>query len=558
MLSWLGAVCGILSGLLMVLLYWLVQWPAEHFMFGGGDGFAALTDWQRALLPIISCFLLVVFFIWLPAKYHKLGIPYVIERLNYHQGVLPVVNGVVQFFSVAIALAGGLSIGKEGPAVHIGATFGSLLAQRNRLPQFGVETLLACGVSGAIAASFQTPLGGVLFAFEVIFLEYRVQYVLPVLLSSVAGMLVSQYFLGALSVFRVNNFSATLLNLDLLLACLTLVLSIVVLALLFNRVQKILWPLSRLPIWTRFSLVAMVTSLAAYYLPDILGGGYDPLVKVLSGETLMYSLLVFLVAKTLLTSFTIGLGIPGGMIGPTLIIGGVAGVQVAFVFGEGMGIHHELALFALLGMAGMMAACFQAPLTALITVVEMTHSSEAIVPALFVIVLACLIMRLIFQEESVFVSRLHFAGLSHTLNPFKHHLMLHSVQPVSEEVVVLPAYASPEEVKDLGASTLDFAAFRVDDNWRIARRAHMLEALEALNQGPQPWLVADGDHILMNLLEAVESTSIDEIEDPDSLASVADWFHQTQASDVLVVFSKSHQVSVISRRTMDQFLFKDR
>lgn len=527
-------------------------------MFGGEDGFSAMPDWQRAFLPIVACFVLIVMFTWLPAKYHKLGIPYVIERLNYHQGVLPLMNGVVQFFSAAIALAGGLSIGKEGPAVHMGATFGSFLAQRSRLPQAGVETLLACGVSGAIAASFQTPLAGVLFAFEVIFLEYRVQYVLPVLLSSVAGMLVSQYFLGSLSVFHVSDFSTSLLNLDVILACLTLVMSIVCLALLFNKVQKMFWRLNHLPIWVRFSIVALATSLIAYYLPEVLGGGYGPLVKALSGETLMFSLLVFLIAKTLLTSLTIGLGIPGGMIGPTFIIGGVAGVQVALIFGERMGIHHELALFALLGMAGMMAACFQAPLTALIAVVEMTHSSEAIVPALFVIVLACLCMRLIFCEESVFVSRLHFVGLSHTLNPFKHHLMLHSVKSVAEEVNVLPVCALIEQVKDLGASVLDYVVFSTDDGWRIARRVLMVEALESLNCGPQSWLVASDEHIMMNLFEAVESTGIEVLDDPESLASVADWFHQTQASDVLVAFSQSHQVSVVSRRKLDQFLFKDR
>ena len=159
------------------------------------------------------------------------------KTTNYHHGNLPVWNAVVQFFSAAIGLAGGLSIGKEGPAVHLGATLGGYLAEKAKLPQYGVETLLACGVAGAISAIFQTPLAGVLFAFEVIFLEYRQRYVLPVLLSSVIATLVSHFFIGPLDIFSVESISSVLLSIDLFFACSVLVIFIVLLSALFLHTQ---------------------------------------------------------------------------------------------------------------------------------------------------------------------------------------------------------------------------------------------------------------------------------------------------------------------------------
>ncbi len=171
----------------MAFFYAAIYLPARYIIGTDFDTFESLPVEWRVGLSLLACIVLALVFTLLPSRLHKVGVPYVVERLNYHNGNLPLWNGVVQFFTAAIGLIGGLSIGKEGPAVHLGATLGGYLAEKAKLPQYGVETLLACGVAGAISAIFQTPLAGVLFAFEVIFLEYRQRYVLPVLLSSVVG-----------------------------------------------------------------------------------------------------------------------------------------------------------------------------------------------------------------------------------------------------------------------------------------------------------------------------------------------------------------------------------
>ncbi|QKK81443.1 chloride channel protein [Marinomonas primoryensis] len=548
-LALLGALCGLLSGLLMAFFYAAIYLPARYIIGTDFDTFESLPVEWRVGLSLLACIVLALVFTLLPSRLHKVGVPYVVERLNYHNGNLPLWNGVVQFFTAAIGLIGGLSIGKEGPAVHLGATLGGYLAEKAKLPQYGVETLLACGVAGAISAIFQTPLAGVLFAFEVIFLEYRQRYVLPVLLSSVVATLVSHYLIGPLDIFSIGDLSLVVFSMDLFFACFALVVLIVLLSALFLHTQKALWRLSGLSVWVRFMSVAIATSLAAVYLPEALGSGYSSLTHLLSGDVILYSLFLLIVVKTALTAFTIGLGIPGGMIGPTFIIGGLAGVQIALIF------DNDVALFALLGMAAMMAACFQAPLTALVAIIEMTHSSEAIIPALFVVVLACLLMRVFFHQESVFVERLSYIGMSSTISPFQRYLRHHTVKPVSEDIVLLPARVPLEQAKNLASSMVDYIAFESDGDWHLVHRISVLDSLQTLDLGPQLWLVFIDDIAVMDLSLTLESNIVPLIDEPSSLESMWHWFQKTDSVEVLVALSDS-SFRRVSRHRLDQFLLK--
>ncbi|NVK74170.1 MAG: chloride channel protein [Oceanospirillaceae bacterium] len=551
-LAVLGALCGLLSGLLMAFFYAVIYLPSRYWIGEDFDSFESLPVEWRVGLVLAGSVVLAIIFSLLPSRLHKVGVPYVVERLNYHNGNLPIWNAVVQFFSAAIGLISGLSIGKEGPAVHLGATLGGYLAEKAKLPQYGVETLLACGVAGAISAVFQTPLAGVLFAFEVIFLEYRQQYVLPVLLSSVIATLISHNLIGPLDVFSIESISSVSLSLDLFYACFALVAFIVFLSALFLHTQKSLWRLSGLSIWARFLFVALVTSVLAIYLPEVLGSGYLSLSRLLSGDLIVYSLFLLIIVKTVLTAFTIGLGIPGGMIGPTFIIGGLAGIQVALIFDNN---EADMVLFALLGMAAMMAACFQAPLTALVAIIEMTHSSSVIVPALFVVVLACLLMRVFFHQESVFVERLSYMGMSSTVSPFQRYLRHHTVKPVAEDVLLLPQYVPIEQVKDLASSMIDYVVFKIGNEHHLVRRVAILDALSKLDQGPQLWLAAEGDSVKMDFSLALESTFVPVIDEPSSLEQMLGWFQKHGLPEVLVTVTAS-SFSLVSRNRLDQFLLK--
>lgn len=554
LLSVLGGVCGVLCGLVMALFYLLVFLPLQPIMQNGVDDFESLAVEVRVVLPLLACLLLILMFRWLPKKHSKVGIPYVIERLNYHQGHLPWRNAVVQFVSAVIALVGGLSVGKEGPTVHIGATVGAWFAQRYKLSQFGVETLLACGVAGGIAACFHTPLAGVLFAFEVIFLEYRVRYVLPILLSAVIATHVSRYLIGPIEVFEVGKLSLSFITTDSLLACLALVLFIVFLSTSFFQLQKHLWKVEFASIYWRYSVVAFCTALVAVFLPQAMGSSFDSFSQLLQGELIAYSLLALILVKMLLSALSIGLGVPGGMIGPTFMIGGLAGIQVALWFDMS---GSNVVLFALLGMAAMMATCFQAPLTALVAMIEMTHSSEVIAPALFVIVLSCLFAKTLLGQESIFIERLDHMGVSATISAFQRHLRRQKVAPVAEPVVLIPHLLPIEQVKDFAASVLNYVVFEHHGQWYLLHCNAILDVLQKLNDGPQPWLeVSPENKNCINIKLALDCQAINCLQEPDSLETMLNWFQRSAQTEVLVQLSDDGYC-LVRRHRLDEFLLKE-
>ncbi|OOV75700.1 hypothetical protein BTA35_0217490, partial [Oceanospirillum linum] len=122
--------------------------------------------------PVIGCLLLAAVIRLSKQAWRPQGLGHVIERFTFYQGYLPWQNTLHQFFSALVALASGLSAGREGPAVHLGAGVSSYLGQLFKLPNNSIRLLVGCGTAAAIGASFNTPIAGVIFAMEVIMAEY--------------------------------------------------------------------------------------------------------------------------------------------------------------------------------------------------------------------------------------------------------------------------------------------------------------------------------------------------------------------------------------------------
>ncbi|WP_425642832.1 chloride channel protein [Marinomonas gallaica] len=556
MLSGLALVCGVLSSLAMTGMIELLYWLSSTVLPSHSENYEALSPTVRFILPVLACAALTIIWLLVPAKFLKVGIPYVVERLNYHQGNLPLMNAFIQFVGAFIGLFGGLSIGKEGPAVHIGATFGSILAQRFRLSYIAVETLVACGVAGAIAAAFQTPLAGVLFAYEVIFHEYRLRLVLPVLLSSVVATAISQIILGRIEVFELEAVFLPLYQLDMLAAYAALALCIVVASTLFYQVQRALWRLGSVPLAARFMTVGVLTGLVGLYLPQVLGGGYDTLNSLLQGDILFVSLLGLALAKVLLTSVSIGLGIPGGMVGPTFVIGGMLGAQVSFWFDTQIPLAAELALFVLLGMAGMMATVFQAPLTAIVAMVEMTHTSVTIAPAILVIVVSCTAVRLLFNQDSIFVERLHSLGMVSEWSPVQRVLRQRDVRSVASKVNSFPELLHLERVRDLASGMIDYVSIEKSGHHFIVSVSEMVGKLKELDLGPQPWLMVEGNRQAMDVLRALPGTPVSVVDSSLSLAELLSWLHRHKQHQVLVSFVQQQELWLVTSQQLDQMLLK--
>lgn len=223
-LAVLGLMTGLLAGGVIVLFRLFVEGTQDWMLPGeGAENFEALPGWARLVLPLAAAVLLALMFRWFGGGIVMLGVARVMERMAYHQGRCTPRAFLLQFFGAAIAIIGGHSVGREGPHIFLGASSGSLLGQAFALPNNVTRTLVGCGTAAGIAASFNTPLAGVVFALEVVMMEYSVASFIPVILAAVSATTLSNQVFGdhpAFIVPSMQNASVTELGLVLMLALL--------------------------------------------------------------------------------------------------------------------------------------------------------------------------------------------------------------------------------------------------------------------------------------------------------------------------------------------------
>ena len=398
--SVLGVVGGVASGLIVLAFEMAIAELARLWgVGGGGEDFESLARWQLFALPALGGLTLGLGFWLLRPENRETGIVHVLGRMHSDYGVLPLRNALVQFIGGAFALATGQSGGREGPGVHLGGAINSLLGQRLGLPNNSLRVLIACGTAGGIAAAFNTPLAGVIFAMEVIVAEYTVAGFIPVMLSAVSASAVSRNLGGGAVLFSIPPVElGSLWELPYIVLLGICCGAAVTVFIFLNRLAV---RLNHWPVAVRFTLAGCVTGGLALLVPETLGIGYDTLNLALQGELLLYMLLAIAGCKLIATSISCGMGMPIGLIGPNLLIGACLGGALGIV---GQRFAPELAseptLYIALGMAASMGAVLNAPLAAILAVIELTQSASVAMPALLAIIAANLTNNGVFQQRA--------------------------------------------------------------------------------------------------------------------------------------------------------------
>ena len=421
-LTLLSIFTGLATSIAIIAFQHLVELPLSQLLPQHVEDFEGLPPWARATLTAVCTLLLMLLFLGTDRRFHSVGVPHVIERLAFHQGLMPYQNAVLQFFGGALSAIGGLSVGREGPAIHLGAACSSLLGQWLTFPNNCIRTLVGCGAAAAISVSFNTPIAGVIFAIEVVISDYRLNSFIPVILAAVCGATLSHMVYGDYPAFTVPALD---LKSDMEMpAIIFLGLVCGTIAAGFIRALGICQSFLPNRRNIRFICVAFATGIIAMFLPQVMGIGYDSVNAMLKGELDLSLLMGLLIFKLLLTAFTLGCGIPGGVIGPSLFLGACTGGVIGTVANTWLpGDFSSSGLYAMLGMGAMMGAVLQAPLSALMALLELTHNPYILFPGMLAIVVACLTSSLVFRCQSVFISslaskglKLHENTLSHTLH----------------------------------------------------------------------------------------------------------------------------------------------
>jgi len=281
----------------------------------------------------------------------------------------------------------------------------------------------------------------------VIIRGYNMVSLIPIILASVTGALITRFFYGSEPAFTVPQLQMhSLLEFPFLIVE---GLFMGALAALFIWVCVNTAKKSPKNLWVRFLIIGLLNGFIALLIPQIMGIGYDTVNLALIGQLPWIALFIFALAKLLITSLNLGLGQPGGAIGPMLFIGACAGGVIGEV-GNFLAPDEASATgyYAMLGMAALMSACLQAPLTGLMTLLELTSNPNIILPGMLVVVIANLTASELFKQKALFPRLLQLRGLSIDTSPVEQMLRRNSVLTVADKnVKALNKFSTEDELK---------------------------------------------------------------------------------------------------------------
>ena len=360
------------------------------------------------------------------------GVPEIIASVARSGSRISIRTGIHKFLATCSTLLSGGSAGLEGPSITIGASLGSQIFQRLGLPARHGPTLIGCGAAATMAGIFHTPIAGVLFVLEVILRDFSVKTFMPIVVAAVLGTAVSEAVLGMELSDALFAVPEALLHAPITLAQLPLFgltgilcgLSGFALLRLLHA-SELLWSRSPLPAWLRPACGGLTLGLlgAGWLLlhqnpsghwPGFMGNGYGVIIGLLNPETytgtgaLTGLLIALLLLKLVGTALTIGSGGSGGVIAPSLVLGACCGALSGLIAATILPGANP-AIFALVGMVGVIAAVLHCPLTAFLLIFELTHDYHTILPSMLVAITATLLAQKL-HPENAYSIQLHPHG----------------------------------------------------------------------------------------------------------------------------------------------------
>ncbi|UCG39134.1 MAG: chloride channel protein [bacterium] len=414
----LAVVIGFLSGLgaagfiaLISLIrgtLWAPWGPYSGFI--AGDVTSILIPFIPALGGLVLGPISALF----PSEAKGHGVPEVMESVVLRGGVLKLRTIFIRAIASAITIGTGGSAGREGPIAQIGSAIGSTVGQLFKMSGNNTRTLLGCGAAGGIAATFNAPIAGALFALEIILGDWNVATFSPVIMSSVIATTTSRYIHGNQPAFEVPFYQ---------LVHPVEIAFYIILGLLAGLVA-LLWIQTldrfehffeeKLPIhpWLKPAIGGFIVGVVGLVFPQIFGNGYEPMSEALMGNMVVWVMMLLIFLKIIATSLTLGSGGSGGVFAPSLYIGAMLGGSFGtVVHGLFPTVTATKGAYALVGMGALVAAAAHAPLTNILILFELTGDYHIILP----IMVACIVSTLTIRglsPHSIYSIRLHKRGIT--------------------------------------------------------------------------------------------------------------------------------------------------
>ncbi|WOI54240.1 chloride channel protein [Parvularcula sp. LCG005] len=481
-----------------------------HFAYGEGttrlaQGARGLSPWRCFMVPVIGG-VIVGFLLWLVQKLKIFpdircqGVAEVIEARASPPGHLSLAGGIANTIATGTALGFGASAGREGPLVLMGGAISTFLSEQFNLSGKDARTLLGCSAAAAVAAAFNAPIAGVLFALEVVLSNYALSVFGPVTLASVVSVLIARSHLGDLHRFIIPDYgSAGAYDIP-LGAALGIICGLVAWTFLQSaakgrRIARDLISKFRVPEPLLPVIAGLGMGCFAIVLPEVLGVGYEATMEAINGNYSLSLLLVLLVAKMVATILCLSCRFGTGVFSGGVYLGAITGAA----FGAVLGLVAPDAVtsptfYAMIGMGAVSGAIIGAPISTTLIVFELT-GDYGMTAALMIAVGIATAIAQVFFGSSWFHYQLNVRG--YDLSDGPQGVILQTIR-VRDVMRAMPADAAPLEeganrlyamqtlgealavMTDLGADGMPVVASR--DDPKIVGTLTQIRALTTYNK----------------------------------------------------------------------------
>jgi CIC family chloride channel protein len=396
---------GLVTGYVAVIFHDAIK-IISSYLFEGATaiGLPTLNNYLRlALLPLIPALggLIVGIYNAVVVKARpEHGLASVIKAVAQKNGKMSRQSWIHKTFTSVVSISTGGGGGREAPIAQVGASIGSTVAQLLKFDPSRTRTLLGCGAAAGLAAVFNAPIGGVMFAVEVILGDFSVRTFSPIVVAAVVGTIMSRSYLGNFPTFLVPKYSLVS-NTELVLYFLLGVLaglSAVLFIKTYYTIEEWLKKLEKrlnIPVWAMPAIGGLLCGLVSMWVPELYGFSYEVINKALTGKETWGNMVAVYLLKPVVAAFTVGSGGSGGMFAPSMkmgaMLGGMFGKVVNILF---PGMTAESGAYALVGMGALTAGIMRAPLTVILILFEVTGQYEIVLPIMFAAVTSALVARL--------------------------------------------------------------------------------------------------------------------------------------------------------------------
>ncbi len=418
----IALIIGVIAGFGAILIRIMIKFISDLSFPGTGNLLENIiaTPWYLKIgIPALGGLIVgpLIYFLAREAKGH--GVPEVMQSIILKGGAIRPRVALVKALASSITIGTGGSVGREGPIIQIGSSIGSTVGQFFQVSNQRMKTFVGCGAAAGIAAAFNAPIAGALFAVEIILKDFAFLQFSPIVISSVMATVISHQFEGNFAAFQVPAYQLKdpyELILYFILAIVSALVGFLFIKVLYFS-EDLFDNKIKIPDYMKPVIGGLIIGAIAIGFPEIMGVGYESINNALHGKTIWrgydiwYITIVLVFMKILATAITLGSGGSGGIFAPSLFLGAMTGVffggLMSFFFPETVS---DPGAYALVAMGGLVAATTHAPITAIIIIFELTYDYHIILPLMITCIISTIISTKL-SRESIYTLKLLQRGL---------------------------------------------------------------------------------------------------------------------------------------------------